>query len=507
MPMKLSVAHRIRMVYRTLAMKIVFLALVFLLIPLILYRLFESADAQQSRLLQRTVEEKGTLIALVLQPRLAGFQGETPEQLQHALDELVAEGGNIKVLVRYDDRPGGGFLYIASAPAVSADYLEQERAELIKLGVFDRLAPTCDGSALPSVRFTNPAGRPELLTSVTPVHIGKSCWVVITSQAVEAILGPSIGEPVWRTPTVRIAAIIYVLGAVLVAWLFLDIWRNLDGFRTTARKIRTQGAGQVTFREMNTIPELTGVADDFDSLVAALKQSRDFIIQAAEENAHALKAPLAVIAQAIEPLKRATSPSDLQAQRSLELIERSTARLDLLVSAARDLEQVAAEVISTNSKPIDLSSYLSQLVAAFEPTLNAEGKHLDCDIEHGVQAYATEEAVESIIENLLENAASFTEVGGTVTVRLSVADRFAHLTIADSGPGVPEANLPLIFERYFSARSQSRDCAVASGPADNHYGLGLWIVRRNVEGLGGRISACNRDEGGFAVTASLRAAA
>src|ERR1700688_3364152 len=104
-PMRLSVAHRIRTVYRALAMKIVFLALVFLLIPVILYHLFESADAQQSRLLQRTVEEKGTLIASVLQPRLAGFQGESPEQLQHALDELAAEGGNIRVLVRYDDRP------------------------------------------------------------------------------------------------------------------------------------------------------------------------------------------------------------------------------------------------------------------------------------------------------------------------------------------------------------------------------------------------------------------
>jgi two-component system, OmpR family, sensor histidine kinase ChvG len=507
--MSLRLAHRIRTFYRALAIKIIFLALVFLLIPLILYNLFQSADAQQGRLLQRTVEEKGTLIASVLKPRLAAFESETPDQLQHALDELVAQGGNIKLLVRYDDRPESGFLYIASAPAVSADYLEQERAELIKLGVFGRLAPTCDDTDAPAVRFTNPAGRPEVLTSQTPVHIGKSCWVVITSQAVEDILGTSIGQPVWRTPTIEIAAMIYILCAVLVAWLFIDIWRNIDGFRATARRIRTHGAGRVTFREMNTIPELTGVADDFDSLVAALKQSKDFIIQAAEENAHALKAPLAVIAQAIEPLKRATSPSDIQARRSLELIERSTARLDLLVSAARDLEQVAAETIYANSQPIDLSSYLSQLAAAFEPTLNAEGKHLDCDIEPGVQAYATEEAVESIIENLLENAASFTESGGTVTVRLKRADRFAHLTIADSGPGVPEANLPLIFERHFSARSQTRDCVTASGAglADHHSGLGLWIVRRNVEGLGGRISAKNRDEGGFAVTASLRAAA
>jgi hypothetical protein len=99
-------------------MKIVFLALVFLLIPVILYHLFESADAQQSRLLQRTVEEKGTLIASVLQPRLAGFQGESAEQLQHALDALVTEGGNINVLFRYKDRPGGGFFFPPPYPTM-----------------------------------------------------------------------------------------------------------------------------------------------------------------------------------------------------------------------------------------------------------------------------------------------------------------------------------------------------------------------------------------------------
>src|SRR5262249_27366644 len=163
-----------------------------------------------------------------------------------------------------------------------------------------------------------------------------SCWVVITTQATQAILSSSIGQSVWQTPTLHVAALVYLLSAVIVAWLFIGIWRNLDRFRTAARKIRRHGAGDVSFREMNTIPELNGVADDFDALVAALKQSKEFIVQAAEENAHAFKAPLAVIAQAIEPLKRVAG-SDEHAKRSIELIERSTARLDLLVSAARDL--------------------------------------------------------------------------------------------------------------------------------------------------------------------------
>jgi two-component system sensor histidine kinase ChvG len=261
---------------------------------------------------------------------------------------------------------------------------------------------------------------------------------------------------------------------------------------------------------MNTIPELTGVADDFDSLVKALKQSKEFIILAAEENAHALKAPLAVIAQAIEPLKRTLPPGNAHAQRSIELIERSTARLDFLVSAARDLEQAAAESISVQSQPINLSASLSQLVAAYEATLIAEGKHLRSVIEHDVQAYATEEALESIIENLLENAASFTKPRGTVAVMLNVSGGYAHLTVADNGPGVAKDHLPMIFDRHFSARAQPSVSASlpASLPAsvDTHYGLGLWIVWRNVQALGGRVSARNRDGGGLAVTASFRTA-
>lgn len=504
-----SLPSKIYAGFRTLALKILLLVVIFLFVPIIFYRLFQIADAQQSALLQRTVEEKGTLIASVLTPRLAAFESEPPDRLQQALDEILSQGTNIKVLVRpLGSSDSGGFLYVASAPATTAQYLEQERDELLRLGLFNKLEPSCDGQKPPSTqRFTNPAGTPEILTSVTPIHIGQSCWVVVTSQSTAAILATSIGQPVWRTPAITMAILVYLLSAVIVAWLFADIWRNIDRFRTAARKIRVHGEGDVTFREMNTIPELTGVADDFDSLVTALKQSKDFIIQAAEENAHALKAPLAVIVQSIEPLKRAVPANNAQATRSLELIERSTVRLDLLVSAARDLEQAAADAIYSNSRPINLSAYLAQLIAAYETTLTAEGKMLRTDIEPDVHAYATEEAMESILENLLENAASFTGPGGTIEVILRSADDQAHLTVADYGPGVPADNLALIFERHFSARSQTREAEDLLVQTDNHFGLGLWIVRRNVEGLGGKIAAANREGGGFAVTASFRAAA
>jgi len=295
------------------------------------------------------------------------------------------------------------------------------------------------------------------------------------------------------------------LSAVIVAWLFADIWRNINQFRTTARKIRIQGADGILFRDMNTIPELTGVADDFDSLVAALKQSKEFIVEAAEENAHAFKAPLAVIAQAIEPLKRTLPATDVQARRSIDLIERSTARLDFLVSSARDLERATADAIALNARPMSLSASLSQLLAAYEATLTSERKHLRSNIVSDVRAYATEDALESVVENLLENAASFTEPGGTVAVTLNVSDGYAHVTVADNGPGVPSDHLPMIFDRHFTARAHATENGNGNG-SDNHYGLGLWIVKRNVEALGGTVSARNRDHGGLGVTASFRAA-
>jgi two-component system, OmpR family, sensor histidine kinase ChvG len=493
---------------QALAIKIILLGAVFLVVPIIFYRLFQIADAQQTELLARTVEQKGTLIATMVRPHLERFQDESSDELQRALDEVAKDGSNIKVMVRPEGTAASsGFLYVMSAPAVSADYLAEERRRLVELGVFDRLAPTCDGRADPTVRFTNPAGQPEVLTSMTPVHIGQSCWVVITSQSTEALLDTSIGRPVWQTTTIHIAVAVYLLSAAIVAWLFLAIWRNIDRFRIAARKIRMHGAGETSFREMNTIPELAGVADDFDSLVGALKESRDFIIRTAEENAHALKAPLAVISQAIEPLKKSTPPTNMQARRSLDLIERSIEKLDSLVTATRDIEQAAAEVIYPVSRRINLSSYLGQLVASYEHTLTAEGKRLQSTIERDVYTYASEETLESIIENLLENAASFTESGKSVEVSLTNSDGHANLTVADSGPGVPPERMPKIFERYYSDRSQMPERMNGRTMlAEQHYGLGLWIVRRNVEGLGGKISARNRDSGGFAVTVSFETA-
>ncbi len=128
-------------------------------------------------------------------------------------------------------------------------------------------------------------------------------------------------------------------------------------------------------------------------------------------------------------------------------------------------------------------------------------------VEAGLIVRASEETLETIVENLVENAVSFSPADGVVSVSLARAESWVELMVEDDGPGVEADNLNRIFERYFSQRQPGHGLPDGSGEdaqADGeHFGIGLWIVRRNVEAFGGRVRAENRAEGGFRMTVAL----
>lgn len=480
-------------------LKLSLIAIVLLTVPVVLYWQFQRYERQQSAVLYHVAEQTSRLVAAMLRPHLVNFHSENPMALRDAMDAAAIGGMRIKLLLR--PASGHDFFYIMSSPAGSAGYLEQEKRELVKTGVFQNLTPTCDRYADLFVRFTNPAGKPEILTSMTPVHVDGNCWIVITSRSTASYWQGA--SPFFQnTATIRLMTWIYALSTMLILWLFVHLWRNVTRFRRAARHIRLRRGGGVSFRNLNTIPELRGVAEDFDSLVRALVESQTFIRRAAEENAHALKAPLAVIAQSMEPLKRAIPEQDVSAQRSLHLIERSVSRLDTLVSSVRDMEEAAADVIYPECRPMDLSGLLRRLLEAYEITLATQKKRLVASVAPNLVAYASEDMVEAIVENLLENAVSFTPEGGLIEVTLTAERDLAQIRVADRGPGVAPHHLAHIFDRYVSYRSPAPGDTVLQ--ADGHQGLGLWIVKRNAKGLGGFVTARNRPGRGFEVIVSLR---
>jgi two-component system sensor histidine kinase ChvG len=480
-------------------LKLAHLAIILFSVPLILYWQFARAEKEQLAVISNAVVQSNHVLAGMLQGHFERFSSEPPSVLSQALARAAVGDTHIKILVRL--KGSDSFVYVASQPVVSAKYLDAERDELVRLGIFDLLGPSCDGDTNLDMRFVNPSGGHEVLGAMTPVHVDGNCWIVITSQDAARLARTPIGLSFWRAPTAMVSGTIYLVATALVIWLFIHLWRNVRRFRRAARQIRMRDRGTVSFRRTNTIPELTGVAEDFDSLVAALLGSQRRIREAAEENSHALKTPLAVIAQSVEPIRRALPQGEGSARRSLQLIERSVARLDGLVTAHRDLDVDTADLFYPERRSLNLSNFLGQMLENYEIALVRQGKRLSRRIEPEVMVYANEDALETVIENLLDNAISFTPASGTVEVRLQAESRRVRLAVLDEGPGVSACDMQHLFERGFSTRSGRAD---GGDVPVCHQGLGLWIVKRNVESLGGTVTARNRPTLGFEVAIRLK---
>ena len=125
---------------------------------------------------------------------------------------------------------------------------------------------------------------------------------------------------------------------------------------------------------------------------------------------------------------------------------------------------------------------------------------LQAEIAPGLSVLANEELLEEIVENLLENALGFAADQGHITVRADARERQVALEVSDDGPGVPDERMARIFDRYFSDRSQ---CASPGDRNGGHDGIGLWLVHRDAEAVGGSVTAKNGEPNGLVVTVLL----
>jgi two-component system sensor histidine kinase ChvG len=491
--------HRL---YRSLAIKAALLAVIFLVVPLILYGQFRAADQEKQSLLLRSVREQGRIMSQALLPILAVSDRPALAQLGRELERFADDVTNVKLVFKPAKDPG--FFYIASWPTVPASHLEIERDKLQQQGILDQLAQSCAGELPIAVRYSVPAGDDEIVTSVTPLQTPPGCWAVITSFSGNAVPGSNLGLPYYARTEVKIAATVYFAMAFITLTTFWSVRRGLRHFAERARAIREGTAGTGAFAEQNEIPELAEVADEFDRMVDVLQNSAQDIRRAAEDNAHAFKTPIAVIRQSLEPLRRSIPAENQRALRAIGLIEGSLDKLDGLVASARRLDEATADLIETRRSPVDLSHLLERLLAANADVLAGKQLVLKGHIAPGIVIVGNEDMVETVIENLLDNAISFSPVGESVGIRLETQENQAELLVGDAGPGVPAENLARIFDRYFSQRPLSHAEDELQGP---HFGIGLWVARRNIEALGGTIAAENRKPRGLLMRVTLPLAA
>lgn len=484
--------------------KTVLLAVIFLLVPAFLYIQFRNAYEQGQELLLRSVRDEGRVISQSLLPMLQNATIETLPELGASLSRFAGEVTTVKLLLAPTGAGSDGFYYVASWPAVAPTNLQAERSTLAQQGVLDRLAQNCQGEMPFSLIYHRPTGGAEIVTAVTPLATAVGCWAVVASFSQDAFPAAHLGQPYWATPAIRVAAVIYLAMAAITFSTLLSLRSGLRRFARRARRIRDQGPDAGSFGARADLPELREVAAEFDRMVEAIHRSAAEIRQAAEDNAHAFKTPIAVIRQSIEPLRRSLAQDNHRAQRAIGVVEHALDRLDGLVASARELDEATADLIDEPMAPLDLGRVIAQLIQTRSVVPNdrdvmivlaSRDLTINSDLPPAVYVLGSEEMIETVFDNLIDNAVSFSSPGGEVVVHMSHDSRFAHLIVSDHGPGVPEDQLDRIFDRYYSERGGE-----ASG---RYFGIGLWIARRNVEAMGGSIVADNLLPNGLQVHVRL----
>jgi signal transduction histidine kinase len=236
--------------------------------------------------------------------------------------------------------------------------------------------------------------------------------------------------------------------------------------------------------------EVGTLARDFDAMaeqIQALITDKEVLIR---DVSHELRSPLARIRVALALAQR---KAETPAQQDLERIEQETERLDQLVGQILALARLRSSPAERH-EDIDLEDLLREVVE------DARFEHANAKIAFepkpvpSVSGDAGELA--SAVENVLRNALLHSGTDSDVRVELDRAGNQVLITVADSGPGVPEAELKRLFEPFYRV-DPSRD------HQQSGYGLGLAIAARIVEKHGGTVEAKNRPGGGLAVSFRL----
>jgi two-component system phosphate regulon sensor histidine kinase PhoR len=214
---------------------------------------------------------------------------------------------------------------------------------------------------------------------------------------------------------------------------------------------------------------------------------------------HELKTPLAVIQSNVEALADGAADDPDARGPFLERVALEAARLEALIHDLLRLARIESGQQVLDLGPVPLDAAIAECLDRH--ATRAEAKTLEfvevppADAPPSVAAWADEEAVAQILDNLIDNAIKYTPGGGRITVRWSAGPRTVRVEVEDTGIGIAERDLPRVFERFYRA-DKARSRALGGT------GLGLAIVKHLTQAMGGTVTAASELGKGttFAVT-------
>jgi signal transduction histidine kinase len=276
------------------------------------------------------------------------------------------------------------------------------------------------------------------------------------------------------------AGVAVIAAVILAAFLGPRLARPMREIEAAARRV---AQGQFGARIPRGGPsEIVSLADSFNQMAASLEEQermrREFIANAA----HELRTPLTNLKGYLEALRDGViSPDRTTFESLLEEVDR-------LVRLSRSLDTLAKGDVAGPAVAVelDVGRAIRAAVELAQPAVRAGGLILELDVPNALSARADADRVAQILGNLLQNAIRYTPAGGTIAVRGRRQSGEVLVSVSNSGDGIPAADLPHVFERFYRV-DKSRDAQRGGA------GIGLAIVRQLVEAGGGTVGAESRD--------------
>ena len=328
----------------------------------------------------------------------------------------------------------------------------------------------------------DPAG-----TRVTAARLAQGTPVTVNGQVVGTIL--DLPSPPGLTPEESAylqrtdLALLLASGAALLVALVMGLLlartltRPLQALTTATHRMASGELGQeVSVRSNDELGELAAAFNQMSRELARAVQVRR---QMTADIAHELRTPLTVIAGYIESMSDGVlAPTP----ERLAVIYSEIEHLQALVGDLRTLSQADAGELTLHKQLVAPAELIQRAQAAFEHRAEQQGIALQVAAPAATPPVAVDEIrMTQVLSNLLSNALRYTPPGGQIVLGAAARSNEVELSVRDTGSGIPPADLPFVFNRFYRADKSRSD--------EGESGLGLAIVKALVEAHGGTIEA------------------
>ncbi len=326
-------------------------------------------------------------------------------------------------------------------------------------------------------------------------------FVTVSVVATVAILVHDLVEQKLDSAGLRVLVMFLVIVLLAGVCVGIDYWRRKKLVEAPTRKILEAtdriAAGDFTVRM--DITHTLSRYDEYDSIMENLNRMTEELGKTAllhgdfvSNVSHEIKTPLAVIRSYVSAL--ATEKDELKRSEFMRTITAATDKLTALVGNVLKLNKLENSVITPEYTRINLADMLAECVLGFEERIDEKGIEIECDFEDA-EVYSAAEYLTLVWNNLISNAVKFTPDGGKITVKIRAAEGGAEVTVTDTGCGISSEVGARIFEKFYQADGSH---------AHEGNGLGLPLVKRVIDVLGGEIWVESKVGEGTAFTVRIR---